>query len=192
MIVHRIAIFASGNGTNAENIARYFLNHEQIQVCTILTNNPQAGVLERAEKLKIPSFVFNKSDFIESDKVLEFLHEQQITFIVLAGFLWKIPVALLQNFPNKIINIHPALLPKYGGKGMYGEKVHQAVKDNLDKETGISIHYVNEHYDEGQVIFQARCTINPESESAHEIAEKVHALEYKHFPEVIENLLLFN
>ena len=168
------------------------MNHERIQVICILTNNPHAGVIHRAEKLKLPHFVFSRSDLNESTQVLDFLTGHNINFIVLAGFLWMVPKSLLANFPGKIINIHPALLPKYGGKGMYGEKVHQAVKDNHEMETGISIHYVNEYYDEGQIIFQASCRIDPLKESAAEIAEKVHALEYKHFPQVIEQLLLVN
>jgi len=185
----KIAIFASGNGSNTQNIADYFDGNPLIKIQLILANNPNAFVLERAKKLKIPSTVFNRKDFYESDVVTQKLEEYDIDFVVLAGFLWLIPEKLIQKFPNKILNIHPALLPKYGGKGMYGAKVHQAVYEAGEAESGITIHYVNTEYDEGMIIFQAKTRIyktdNPDS-----IANKVHALEYENFPQVIERCVL--
>lgn len=183
-----IAIFASGSGTNAKNIAEYFKTVKKIHVSLILSNRPDAFVLDRAKKLGIPSLVFTRKDFYESDSILDALRENEIDFIVLAGFLWFIPDNLLKAFPRRIINIHPALLPKYGGKGMYGEKVHQAVIRSGDKQTGITIHYVNDHYDEGEIIFQDLLDILPE-DTAESIAQKVHSLEYKHFPRVIEEVI---
>jgi phosphoribosylglycinamide formyltransferase-1 len=184
----RIAIFASGSGTNARNIAEYFKSSDRVNISLILSNKADAFVLERAKKLGITSLVFNRKDFYESDSILDVLLEYQIDLIVLAGFLWLIPDNLLKAFPRRIINIHPALLPKYGGKGMYGEKVHQAVIQSGDKKTGISIHYVNDHYDEGEIIFQDSFEIQPD-DTAESIAQKVHALEYKHFPRVIEEVI---
>jgi phosphoribosylglycinamide formyltransferase 1 len=184
-----IAIFASGNGSNAQNIAEYFKQHQDIRVSLILANKPDAFVLQRAKNLGIDAVVFTRKDFYENDLVLKILIKRQIDFIVLAGFLWFVPEYLLKAYPRKIINIHPALLPKYGGKGMYGEKVHQAVIGAGDKETGITIHFVNDHYDEGEVIFQDSFIIQPE-DTAESIAEKVHALEYKHFPGIIEKVIL--
>lgn len=183
-----IAIFASGSGTNAQNIAEYFKTIKKIHVSLILSNRPDAFVLDRAKKLGIPSLVFTRKDFYESDRILNVLRENEIDFIVLAGFLWLIPDNLLKAFPRRIINIHPALLPKYGGKGMYGEKVHQVVIRSGDKQTGITIHYVNDHYDEGEIIFQDLLDILPE-DTAESIAQKVHSLEYKHFPRVIEEVI---
>jgi phosphoribosylglycinamide formyltransferase 1 len=185
----RIAILASGSGTNAENIILHFKDHKNITVSLILSNNPNAGVLERAKKLGITSVVFNRSDLNETGKVLDILEQANIGFIVLAGFLWLIPKNILNAYKGKIINIHPALLPKYGGKGMYGDKVHQAVIDNKELETGITIHYVNEEYDQGDIIFQAKCTIDPLKETVDEIAHKVHQLEYTHYPIIIQKLL---
>ncbi|MBC8344528.1 MAG: phosphoribosylglycinamide formyltransferase [Bacteroidetes bacterium] len=192
MSTYRIAIFASGNGSNAQYIAEHFALHKQISVVLILTNNPQAGVIGRAEKLNIPILLFNRQDFYESDLILDQLIKERIDLVVLAGFLWKVPSIIIEKYPDKIINIHPALLPKYGGKGMYGKRVHLAVKENKEEESGISIHLVNEHYDEGRIIFQAKCKIDAESDTAEDIAEKVHALEYAHFPQVIEQWLLSN
>jgi len=183
-----IAIFASGSGTNARNIAEYFSHHEDIRVSLILANKPDAYVLERAKLLGIPSVVFNRMDFYESDRVLEILYEHHIDYIILAGFLWFIPENILRAYPRRIINIHPALLPKHGGKGMYGDKVHQSVIQAGDKRTGISIHFVNDHYDEGEIIFQDSFEIQPD-DTAESIAQKVHALEYKHFPRVIEEVV---
>lgn len=184
----RIAILASGSGTNAEQIAKYFDGHRDIEVALILSNNPDAFVLERARRLQIPSKVFNRNQFRESE-VLKWLDEYAITHVVLAGFLWLIPGSWLQAFPSRMINIHPALLPKYGGKGMYGENVHKAVKESGDTETGITIHLVNAHYDEGQVLFQAKCTISNEDSPA-DIASKVHELEYAHYPAQIEKWIM--
>lgn len=184
----RIAIFASGSGTNAENIIRYFQKNDKITVVRVLSNKKDAKVLERAEKLNVSTLYFNKNDFNVDNTVLNVL-QKEADFIVLAGFLWKVPEAIIKAFPNKIVNIHPALLPKYGGKGMYGMHVHEAVKKNGEKETGITIHYVNENYDEGSIIFQKRVLIYPE-DTPETIAAKVHELEYEYFPKVIEDTVL--
>jgi phosphoribosylglycinamide formyltransferase-1 len=184
----RIVIFASGSGSNAENIIGFFQTKKSISVTHVLTNNERAKVLERCKKLNVNSLVFGRESFFKTDEVLNFL-KKEADYIVLAGFLWKVPSKIVEAFPNKIINIHPALLPKYGGKGMYGMNVHKAVKENLEKETGITIHYVNENYDEGAVIFQAKTPISTD-DSPESIAEKVHQLEYKHFPEIIEKVIL--
>jgi len=184
----RIAIFASGNGTNAENLIRFFQDNEKISVVKVLSNNPNAQVLERAKRLNVGTITFDKTALSQTDEVLNILKNSQPDLIVLAGFLWKFPEKILEAFPNKVINIHPALLPKYGGKGMYGKYVHQAVVDNKEIETGITIHYVNEHYDEGAIIFQAKCTVEP-SDSFEDVAHKIHKLEMEHFPKVVETLL---
>ncbi len=184
----QIILLASGSGSNVENIATYFEHNPNITIAAVLTNKRDAKVLDRCNKLKINALYFNKQAFLESDCVLNILKSLNPDLIVLAGFLWKIPKNLIQSFPNQIINIHPALLPKYGGKGMYGMNVHKAVKENRDLETGITIHYVNENYDEGAVIHQARTVVLPE-DSVEQIAEKVHKLEYTYFPRVIEDLL---
>lgn len=183
----RIAIFASGNGSNAENIAHYFKNSADIEVVLILSNKKDAFVHERAKKLSIPSHTFSKAEFDEAVAVIELLAKYDVSFIVLAGFLLKVSQPLIDAFPDKIINIHPALLPKFGGKGMYGERVHQAVIDAGETESGITIHYINEHYDEGAVIFQAKCEVLPK-DTAGDVAERVQKLEYKHFPAVIEEI----
>jgi len=184
----RLAVFASGTGTNAENIGRFFSGHPLAVVSLILTNKKDAGVIRRAEELGIPCVVFSREDFYESERILSILKVYRIDFIVLAGFLWLIPEYLISNYPKRIVNIHPALLPKYGGKGMYGSRVHEAVIDNRDKESGITIHYVNEEYDAGNIIFQAKCSISP-SETPESLAAKVHKLEYECYPGVIEKLL---
>lgn len=183
-----IAILASGNGSNAENIAEYFLGNSDIRVALILSNKPDALVHERAAKLGIPSFTFTKAEFDDGMEILEILREYDIDFIVLAGFLLKISQPLLDDFSGHIINIHPALLPKHGGKGMYGDRVHQAVIDANETESGITIHYVNEHYDEGNIIFQAICKVEPD-DNCETLAARVHALEYAHFPRVIEAVI---
>lgn len=183
-----IAIFASGSGSNAENIIRYFQSDNSVQIPLIIANKQNAYVLERAKQLGVDSFVFPKADWDTGEKILEKLREYQIDFIILAGFLLKVPAALLQVYSDKIINIHPALLPKFGGKGMYGDKVHHAVVDAGEKETGITIHYVNENYDEGEIIAQIKCEVLS-TDSPAQVAEKVHALEYEHFPKVIEKVL---
>jgi phosphoribosylglycinamide formyltransferase 1 len=186
---HSIAIFASGSGSNAERIIEYFRSHPSIRVSLVLTNNPKAGVLERASRLGVPSHVFNRNDFYQTNEVLQVLEDHRISFIVLAGFLWLMPANLVQAFPDRIVNIHPALLPRYGGKGMYGMKVHEAIVQAGEKESGITIHYVNEHYDEGQIVFQATCAVSPD-DSPEEVAHKVQALEHQYFPPVIERVIL--
>ncbi len=184
----RIVIFASGSGTNAENIIKFFHNRETGSVIQVLSNNPHAKVLDRAKLLNISALSFNRIAFSQTNDVLNILKASKPDLIVLAGFLWKFPDFILHEFPHKVINIHPALLPKYGGKGMYGNFVHEAVVANKESESGITIHYVNEHYDEGAIIFQAKCMVNS-SDSADDVAAKIHQLEMKHFPKVIEELL---
>ena len=183
-----ITIFASGSGSNAQNIAEYFKNRNNVVINHILTNKKDAYVVERAKNLGIPCTYFNKSDFYQSDKILNLLKELNTDLIVLAGFLWLVPSNIISGFPNRIINIHPALLPKYGGKGMYGHHVHQAVIDNHESESGITIHYVNEKYDDGNIILQAKCNIDI-TDSADDVAKKVHQLEYINYPKVIEEIL---
>jgi phosphoribosylglycinamide formyltransferase-1 len=180
-----IAIFASGSGSNAQSIIEYFQAHSNVKVALLLSNNPEAKALSRAADLGVPTQVFSKTQFQETDEILCILNENRITHIVLAGFLLQIPPRLIKTFPNKIVNIHPSLLPKFGGKGMYGLKVHEAVKAANEKETGITIHEVNEHYDEGRIIFQASCEVLA-TDSAEQIAQKVQRLEHQHFPVVIE------
>jgi len=184
----KIAIFASGSGTNAQRIIEYFSKTPEITVSLVLSNKPDAFVLERSKKLKVPSVVFDRHTFTETDDITNLLKKEGIDFIVLAGFLWLIPLNLIRAYPRRIINIHPALLPKYGGKGMYGERVHEAVLQSGDKESGISIHYVNEKYDEGNIIFQAKCEVLPD-DTPDSLAQRIHQLEYKHYPEVIEKLI---
>ena len=183
----RIVIFASGSGTNAENIIKHFQESTVATVARVLSNKKDAKVLNRANHLNINSLYFNKKEFIDTDFVLKTLLKEA-DFIILAGFLWRIPQKIINAFPQKIINIHPALLPKYGGKGMFGMHVHNAVVANKEKETGITIHYVNENYDEGAIIFQKRVEVCS-NDTAKDVAEKIHELEMKYFPIVIENLL---
>lgn len=185
----RLAVFASGNGSNAEEIFNYFKNHPGIEVGLLLSNNPEAFALRRAQNHGIKTLVFNRQEFLEGTPLRMLLTNERITHIVLAGFLWLIPDYLLKSFPDRIINIHPALLPKYGGKGMYGSKVHQAVKAARDLETGITIHLVNERYDEGKILFQGTCSIT-ENHSPDEIAACVHKLEHEHYPRIIEKWIL--
>lgn len=184
----KIAIFASGSGSNAENIANYFSDKPSVEIVLIVSNKEDAYVHERAKKLNIESVTFSKTQFDTTSKVLDYLSQKEVDFIVLAGFLLKVPENLLLAYPNKIINIHPALLPKYGGKGMYGDNVHKAVVQAGEKESGITIHYVNENYDEGNIIFQAKCPVLS-TDTYQDVAKKVHTLEYMHFPEVIDRLL---
>ncbi len=184
-----LAIFASGNGSNAENIIRYFLKSEWIRVALILSNREDAFVHTRAQALGVPSRSFRKVEFEEGKPVLDALQAYSVDFIVLAGFLLKVSQPILEGYPDRILNIHPALLPKHGGKGMYGDRVHQAVVNAGDAESGITIHYVNEHYDEGTILFQARCKVLP-TDSVDDVAQKVHELEYLHFPKVIEEAVL--
>ncbi|RLK03311.1 formyltetrahydrofolate-dependent phosphoribosylglycinamide formyltransferase [Tenacibaculum discolor] len=186
----RIVIFASGSGSNAENIIKYFNSTKTAIVTHVLSNNQHAKVFDRCEKLNIDASLFDRESFSKNDTVLNFLLAEA-DIIVLAGFLWRIPSKIVDAFPNKIINIHPALLPKYGGKGMYGMNVHNAVKENNETETGITIHYVNENYDEGAIIFQAKTPISSE-DTPETIAQKVHELEYEHFPKIIEEVILQN
>ncbi|MEG1563888.1 MAG: phosphoribosylglycinamide formyltransferase [Bacteroides sp.] len=183
-----IVIFASGSGTNAENIIRYFKENDSVRVALVLSNKCEAMVLERARRLGVPSATFPKEDWQTGESILALLKEYQADFIVLAGFLLRVPETLLHAYPNKIINIHPALLPKHGGKGMYGDRVHKEVVEAGEKESGITIHYINERYDEGSIIFQATCPVLPD-DSYEEVAQKVHALEYQHFPSVIEEVV---
>lgn len=183
----KIVIFASGSGSNAENIILHFKNKSQGTVVAVLTNNPHAKVLQRAENQKVETIIFDKTELSEG-VVLQKINEIQPDLIVLAGFLLMFPAEIIAQYPNRVINVHPALLPKYGGKGMYGMNVHKAVLEHKDKETGISIHYVNEHYDEGAIIFQTSVNVE-DCTTPEEIAEKIHELEHKHFPLVIEQLL---
>lgn len=182
----RIIIFASGSGTNAENIIEHFKNSQLAEVCYVVSNNANAGVLDRAKRLNIPSKVFTKLE-MEADSFLKFLKEQA-DFIVLAGFLLKVPEKMIALFPDAIVNIHPALLPKYGGKGMYGAHVHRAVVANKEPETGITIHYVNKNYDEGAIIFQ-KAVVLDSTDTADDVAAKIHVLEQENFPRVIEEIL---
>lgn len=183
-----IAIFASGSGSNAQRIIEYFAQRSDIKIKALLANRPDAYALERAKQLGVPTLVFNREDFFSSDRVLEYLKGNSVDWIILAGFLWLIPQNLLRNYPDRIINIHPALLPAYGGKGMYGSKVHQAVVAAKERESGISIHYINEQYDEGEMIFQAKCLVEPE-DTPESLAEKIHKLEYEHFPVIIDKVI---
>lgn len=183
-----VAIFASGSGTNAQAIIEFLHQRDVARVTCILSNNRDAYVLKRAESKQVPFHTFNKDEFYNSDRVLEILNKYSIDFIVLAGFLWLVPGYLISLFPNKIINIHPALLPKYGGKGMYGMKVHQTVIEKGESESGISIHYVNEKYDEGNIIFQATCKVGS-NDTPEKLAEKIHQLEHAHFPRIVEKLV---
>lgn len=188
MIMKNISILASGNGTNAENIIRYFSNEKKAKVTLVLSNKPQAKVLERAATLGVDAFFFDRSQFYETGEVLMILRRRETDLVVLAGFLWLVPEDVLEAFRGRIVNIHPALLPRFGGKGMYGDRVHRAVLEAGCKESGITIHYVNEKYDSGDIIFQARCPVLPDDD-VNTLAERVHALEYKHYPEVISRLL---
>ena len=184
----RIAIFASGSGTNTQAIIEYFINKKNVEISLVLSNRKSAYVLERAKTFGIKAIYFNKNELYKSTLISDLLQENHIDLIVLAGFLLLVPANLITLFPNRIINIHPALLPKYGGKGMYGMKVHESVIENSESESGISIHYVNRKYDEGELIFQSKCKVenfdNPES-----LAEKIHKLEHKHYPKIIEEVL---
>lgn len=183
-----IVIFASGNGSNAINIIKYFKNDNSTEVKAVFCNNPKANVIEKAKKEKVKVVLFSKYELLEKDGVKKKLIALEPDLIVLAGFLLKIPTKILESFPDKIINIHPALLPKYGGKGMYGMNVHKAVVDHKEIESGITIHYVNANYDEGAIIFQAKCKVNP-TDQPQDIASKIHELEMRHFPKVIEKVI---
>ncbi len=184
----RIAIFASGSGTNAQNIIEYFMNNPQVDISLVLSNNKKALVLERVKRLNVPICIFNRFTFIETTEVLDELKKYSIDLLVLAGFLWLVPKYLIEQYPGRIINIHPALLPKYGGKGMYGMKVHKKVIESGDPESGITIHIVNQKYDDGATIFQAKCQID-DGDTPEILSCKVHRLEYENYPKVIEKLL---
>lgn len=183
-----IVIFASGAGTNAENIIRYFSNEKKAKVSLVLSNKPQAKVLVRAAALGVDSVFFDRRQFYETGEVQLMLRDRKTDLIVLAGFLWLVPQPIIDEYRGRIINIHPALLPLFGGMGMYGERVHRAVLDAGCKESGITIHYVNEEYDSGDIIFQARCPVLPEDD-ADALASRVHELEYRHYPEVISKII---
>ena len=185
----RIVIFASGSGSNAENLIRFFQNNDHAKVIQVLTNNPHAKVLDRCKNLNVSALSFNRIAFSKTNDVLNILKASKPDLIILAGFLWKFPEFILKIFPERVINIHPALLPKYGGKGMYGMHIHNTVVANKETETGITIHYVNENYDEGAIIFQKKCEVLP-TDSAEDVATKIHNLEMKYFPIVVEKLLL--
>jgi len=187
--MNRIAIFCSGSGTNAEVLMRYFEAHENIKVVRLLANKPGIKALERAANFGVPTTVFNRDTFYNTSEIDELLKFEGIDFLVLSGFLWKVPERLVDLWPEAIINIHPSLLPKYGGKGMFGMHVHESVITNKETESGISIHLVNHAYDEGQLLFQAKCEISP-TDTALNLAQKIHQLEYTHFSEVIENYIL--
>ncbi|MFC2081005.1 phosphoribosylglycinamide formyltransferase [Bacteroidota bacterium] len=184
----RIAIFASGSGTNAERIMSHFQDHDFGEVSIVLSNKPNALVLQRSDRFNVSTRVFDRYTFYNTCEIQDLLQELKISLIVLAGFLWLIPQDLISAFPGRIINIHPALLPEYGGKGMYGNRVHEAVISNGDKESGISIHYVNEIYDEGEIILQEKCEVRPD-DSPESLAERIHNLEHHYYPLVIEKLL---
>jgi phosphoribosylglycinamide formyltransferase-1 len=183
-----IAIFASGNGTNAQRISEYFFNSDKINISLILSNKKDAYVLERAKKMHISSFLFNKKELNDTNIVIKKLKEYKIDFIVLAGFMIKIPENILKIYANKIINIHPALLPKYGGKGMYGLNVHKAVINAKETETGITIHIVDDNYDKGKIIFQAKCRVD-NNDTPESLANKVHLLEYEFYPKMIKKIV---
>lgn len=183
-----IALFASGSGTNAQRIIEYFQNSSDIRVKVLYSNNKESYALERAKNLGVAGKVFDRKTFYETDQIIQDLQKEQISWIILAGFLWLIPPNLIRAFPDRIINIHPALLPLYGGKGMYGNFVHKAVAAAKDTQTGISIHFVNEKYDEGKILFQATCAVDP-ADTPEMIARKVQMLEHRHFPEVIEETI---
>ena len=185
----KIAVFASGAGSNTEKIIQHFHNSDKAVIALIVCNKPGAGVLQIAEKNNISSILIDKEKFFRGNAYIDELREKEIDFIVLAGFLWKIPLALIKAYPEKIINIHPALLPKYGGKGMFGHHVHQAVIDNKEKESGITIHYVDEKYDHGKIIFQATCPVL-EDDTADSLAKRIHKLEHAFYPKVIEEMVV--
>jgi phosphoribosylglycinamide formyltransferase-1 len=186
--MNRIAIFASGSGTNAENIIRFFRPKENIEVAMVLCNRPGAKVIERAKNLNVDTLVFSKEELYNSDRILNSLRENRIDFLVLAGFLLLVPPGLISAYPDAIVNIHPALLPNYGGKGMYGSRVHEAVIENREKESGITIHYVNERYDDGNIIFQAKCPV-AKDDTPESLAAKIHALEHEHYPKIIDKII---
>lgn len=184
----RLAILGSGNGTNAQQISEYFANRDDVEVCCIIYNVRDAFIAERARRLGIEARYFGRKDFYENGAVLDYLKQKKVDWVILAGFLWLVPEDMLRDFPNHIINIHPALLPKYGGKGMYGHHVHEAVVAAHEQESGITIHIVDQYYDRGTNLFQARCSVTPE-DTADTLAAKIHLLEKEHFPRVIDETI---
>ena len=186
--MNKIAIFASGSGTNASRLISYFKSHKNISVELVVCNNDKALVLNKASESGVDTLLISKSELQTSEKILSILISKEINFIVLAGFLLKVPEWLIENYTNKIINIHPSLLPKYGGKGMYGHNVHKSVLENSESESGITIHYVNKEYDKGQIIYQAKCRVDKE-DTIETLSEKIHKLEYESLPKVVEELL---
>ena len=186
-IMKRIAILASGSGSNAENIIKYFSANEDVEVPFVISNRKEVYVHERCKYLGVPSYVYPKADF-ENGVVTKFMIDNKIDLVVLAGFLLRIPDDMLAVYPNKVINIHPSLLPKYGGKGMYGDNVHKAVVENKETESGITIHFLNDRFDEGEHVAQYKCEVLP-TDTPEDVATKVHALEYEWYPKVIENIL---
>ncbi|WP_066630830.1 phosphoribosylglycinamide formyltransferase [Labilibacter marinus] len=184
----RVAIFASGSGSNAENIVKYFKGRLKSKDFHFFTNSSKAYVNERAHKLDVKVTTFSRDEFYNSSKIIDILKDEKCELIILAGFLWLIPKELVANYKGRIINIHPALLPKFGGKGMYGKRIHEAVVAEKEKETGITIHYVDENYDEGKIIKQVKCEVLS-SDTAEQVEKKIHALEYEYYPKVVEELL---
>ena len=184
----RIAIFASGSGSNAQRIMEHFKRNKEMEVALVLCNKPDAYVLQRADNFEVPTHVFTKDEMLHTNSIDNLLKNLEIDIIVLAGFMWLLPDRFIQNYPKRIVNIHPALLPKFGGEGMFGKKVHTAVLQSKEIETGITIHYVNEHFDEGEIIYQSKCPIE-KTDNAEKLAYKVHQLEHIHYPKIIEDLL---
>ncbi len=184
----RIAVFASGSGTNAQNLIRYYHNSQVARVTLVMVNNPRAGAIVRAHSLDVPVVVFSRTQLYKDGFVLKTLGDNDIDFIVLAGFLWLVPEDIINAYPKRIVNIHPALLPDFGGKGMYGDRVHRAVLESGQTQSGITIHYVNDRYDDGDIIFQATCPVLPD-DTVDTLAERVHKLEYEHYPRVVEQLI---
>lgn len=185
----RLAILGSGNGTNAQRITEYFSGSNAVEVACIIYNKRDAYIATRARNLGIEAVYFGRDDFYNSDRVVNFLREHRIDWVILAGFLWLVPQNILQAYPQRVINIHPALLPKHGGRGMYGERVHESVIASHETESGITIHIVDENYDRGTTLFQARCAVNPD-DTPDTLAHKVHELEYQYFPQIIEKTVL--
>lgn len=184
----RIAIFASGSGSNAQRIMEHFKRNKEMEVALVLCNKPDAYVLQRADNFEVPTHVFTKEELLHTNSIDNLLKNLEIDILVLAGFMWLLPERFIQNYPKRIINIHPALLPKHGGAGMYGRKVHESVLKSKDSETGITIHYVNENFDEGEIIYQSKCTVE-KNDDLEKLAYKVHQLEHIHYPKIIEDLL---
>jgi len=185
----RLAVWASGQGTNAENLIRYFKSHPRIRVALVVCNKPEAPVLAKASSLKVPTMLVGKESWRQEQDILNQLRAFQIDAMVLAGFLWRIPEYLLHAYPNRIVNVHPSLLPEFGGKGMYGERVHQAVLEAGRTESGITIHLVNDSYDEGTALATFRCPVKP-NDTAHTLAERIHTLEQAHLPPIVEQWVL--